>query len=527
MSTTQSQMHPGSQAFNFNPTPTLTQMNLRQDGMRQSGGGAPQLTQGGINGQQHFMPNRQQQPELGQSPMGMLANNNVSNNLPMNMLGGGQPTNPQMGNQQQQMQMQALHRQRQATLLHQARDAQNQNPGGGASGQPMAGLGGNNQMNSMPFQNMMQSSPMNQQQLRRVASQPQLPNQAPMQHMQMPGGGVHAQQGQGGMQIPMGMNPTNSMPGQIRQQMNLRQQGQADLAGRQQGNPTMGQDIQQQRRDSQIMGGLLQQPGLPQPHTPGMPPNGFPTPMGHTQHTMSPSPRLLPGSQPQTPATMNMANPAQGQPGMRNSQGELFNFGNQPFPQGVPGNARGPFPPSASPSNHGDMPAMMGTPTNNRPGFQMTPAQQLQNGSSSDGGFHFGSMHPPPNNAPPRPPSNLSNTPIPQHQPVQPMHHSSPSDHMSPQRPQSQPHGPPGRPPSQSGLAGTPRNVQVGLPPAAGRAPPLAQAPPGVHQPQSASGHPLPIAPRPPPQVAPISGPSVLPTAPLGVTEGPARPGNT
>lgn len=501
-------------------------MNLRQDGIRQAG--APQLTQGAINGQQHFMGNRQQQPELGQSPMGMLPNNNTTSNLPMSMLGGVQPGNPAIANQQQ-LQAQAIQRQRQANLLHQAQTAQNMNPAG-ASGQPMAGLG-NNQMNTMAFQNMMQQNSINTQQLRRVQSQPQSLNQLPMQHMQMPGGG-HGQQG--GMQMPMGMNAASGMPGQMRQQMGMRQQGPADLAGRQHGNPAMTQDIQ--RRDSQITGGL-QQPGLSQqPHSAGMPQslpsNGFPAPIGHSQHTMSPSPRLVPGSQPQTPANMNMANPGQGQPGMRNSQPDMFPFPGQAFPQGVPGNARGvanpafPFVPSSSPPNHADMP-LMGTPLNNRAsGFQMTPAQQLQNGNE---GFshHFSGMPPPANNGPPRPPSNLSGTPTSQHQPI---HHTSPGDHISPQRPQSQPHGPPGRPPSQSGLAGTPRTAQVSLPPTAGRAPPLTQAPQGLHQPQSASGHPLPIAPRPPQPVAPIAGPSVLPTAPImaadGQAGGPTRSSN-
>ncbi|KAF7964420.1 hypothetical protein HWV62_8251, partial [Athelia sp. TMB] len=206
---------------------------------------------------------------------------------------------------------------------------------------------------------------------------------------------------------------------------------------------------------------------------------------------------------------------------MRASQGELFNFPGQQFPQVPPGNVgrvNPPFPfvPSSSPSNHGDMP-LMSTPAHNRSGgYQMTPAQQLQqNGSENFGSSHFGM--PPPNvaNVPPRPPSNLSGTPGPQHQPI---HHASPGDHMSPQRQQSQPP----RPPSQSG---TPRNPQPQLPPTAGRA-----GPPMI-QPQSASGHPLPIAPRPPQPVPPIAGPSGLTAAPLMGAEGqpgsgPARPTN-
>lgn len=535
MSTTQSHVQTGPQStFNFNPSQRLTQMNARPEVIRQPG--VPQLPQMGIN----FMQNRQQPEQHGQPPMGMLSNNPPA----MNILGGGPSSNnnpvqltPQQRYQQQIQQ--ADQQRQQQRLLQQARNAQSANaPGGSTSGPPMGGLG----PDQMGFPgNMLQQQPGNNPQVRRVQSHPQPLNQSAT-HLQMSGGAMHLGS-QGGGAIAMGMNAQTSMPAQLRQaaqqhQMNnLRMQqmsGQGHIspemamAMRQPGNPGIPQNGQRSiSAQAQVMNG--QQPGLVQSHPTGMQPNNFSNPMSHPHQpsqTTSPSPRLGSRSQPQTPANMNMPNPGQPPPNANRPQGDMFNFQNPQFPQVLPNNAgrtnnsQFPFVPSSAspPNHHSDMPQSMGAlGANNRPGGFLTPAQQLQSGDNYNG-FN---MPPPQSNVPPRPPSNNnSHPPLPHHQQQSP-HHLSPQqqDHLAghpPQRPQSQPQNPSGRPPSQSGPSNTPRTSHAQLPSHAahltgGRIVPLSQqgGPQTLHQPQSASGHPLPIAPRPPPQVVSAAvGPS-------------------
>jgi len=350
--------------------------------------------------------------------------------------------------------------------------------------------------------------------------------------------------------MAMGMNAQTSMPAQLRQATqqqqinNLRMPGQGPghmspevaMAMRQQGNPGMPQNGQ---RSASAQAPVMnsQPPGLPQSHPAAVQPSNFAASMSHPNQqsqTTSPSPRLGSRSQPHTPASI--ANSGQPQPHLNRSQGDMFNFQNPQFPQGMPNNpgrannSQFPFVPSSAspPNHHGDMPQPMGTlGSNNRPGGFPTPAQQLQSGEGYNGNF---SMPPPQSGIPPRPPSiNNSHPPLPQHQQQSP-HHLSPQqqDHLvghPPQRPQSQPQNQPGRPPSQSGLSNTPHTSHSQLPGhtgilSGGRIPPLSQqsGPQAPHQPQSS--HPLPIAPRPPQPVSAVAGPSSVTSTAFPSSEG-------
>ena len=529
MSTTQSHIQTGSQtAFNFNPPQRLTQINARQEVIRQPG--VPQLPQ------MNFAQNRQQPEQHGQPPMGILSNNN--NNPPMNIIGNGQQGNTSQLNQaryQQQLQQAEQHRQQQR-MLQQAQNAQSSNTSGaGTSGPPMAGLG----PNQMGFPgNMIQQQPGNNLAVRRVQSQPQSLNQLGA-HLQMGGGAMHPGP-QGGGTMAMSMNAQTSMPAQLRQaaqqQINsirmqqMPGQGQGHMSPeiamgmRPQSNPGMPQNGQRSA-SAQAPNMSSQQPGLPS----GMQPNNFPISMSHPHQqsqTTSPSPRLGSHSQPHTPASINMANP--GQP--HRSQSDLF-FPNPQFSQGIPNNpgrtnnSQFPFVPSSSPPNHhGDMPQPMTTlGSNNRQAGFPTPAQQLQSGEV----YNY-NMPPPQSNIPPRPPSNNSHPALNQQSP----HHMSPQQQdllvgHTPQRPQSQPQNQSGRPPSQSGLSNTPRTSHSQLPGhtgllPAGRMPSLSQqsVSQAMNQPHSASGHPLPIAPRPPQPLSAVAGPSSAPSAAFPSSEG-------
>jgi len=533
MSTTQSHIQTGAQStFNFNSSQPLTQMNARLDVIRQPG--VPQVPQMAMN----FIGGRQQSEQHGQPPMAIISGNN--NNPPMNILGGGPPGNNSPAQPQryhQQMQQAEQHRRHQA-LLQQSQNAQSMNSSGGGTTAPPMGGPGPNQM-GFP-NNMLQQQPGNNSQVRRVSSQPQPLNQS-VGHLQMGGGAMHPGPPGGGA-MPMGMNAQTSMPAQLRQatqqqQMNsLRMQpGQGhmspDMAMRS-GNSGISQNGQ---RSASAQAPIMnsQQPGFAQAHSAGMQPNTFPNPMSHSHQpsqTTSPSPRLGSRSQPQTPANMNIVNPGQQQPLTSRSQGDMINFQTPQFPQGVPNNAvrvNNPqfsyVPSSASPPNrHGDMQlqGMASSVSNSRPGGFPTPAQQLQSGEGFNGHFN---MPPPQSNIPPRPPSNNNSH--------APPHHLSPQqqDHLtghSPQRPQSQPQNQSGRPPSQSGPSNTPRTSHAQLPghpgnPSAGRIPLLSQqgGPQGI-QSHSASGHPLPIAPRPPQTAPTVSGPSSAASAAFLPSEG-------
>lgn len=498
-------------------------MNPRADGNRQPGIQLPQMA---VGGQGHFMQNRQQQEQHGAPPMARLQN---TNNSPMGMLGGQQNGNPAQVAQRQQQHMTQLNQQHQQQLmLQQAQHAQQtMNPAGGGAPGPHMGAVGPNQMSNIGFNvNMMGQQSTNNAQVRRVQSQPQPLNQAGGL-MPLGGDGMHHNQ-QGGSQ--MVMNPQNGMPNHMRQQrMSNQGQGQGMTQGQglvqsqmspdvalamrqQQGNQGFPQNGQRSNSaQAHVMDRISQAPGVPQPHQPGVQtshqPHHFPT---RQPQTTSPSPRPGTRSQPQTPSNMNMPNPGQPQPSMSRPPQDLFNFQTQ-FQPGVSSNIGRPngdqflVPSSSPPHPQGDNSQPM-TGLHNR-GLFPTPAQQVQIISEVPGN-HFG-MPRPPSNIPPRPPSNHNHHPsLPQHQ-QQPHHPSPQPDFLAghPPRPQSQPQAIPGRPPSQPVLASTPRTPQAQLPGQSGalggRIPSLSQLPqPGGSQAiplhHSASGHQLPIAPRPP-----------------------------
>lgn len=546
-STTQSHVHTGPQPnFTFNPQ-RLTQMNTRPDVVRQPG--MPQIPQmAAMGAQPHFMQNRQQPEQHGQSPMGMPPNNaNPSSNLL-----GGMP----QGNSQRMQQ--AVQQRRHQEISAHALNAQTMNGSGGSASGPHLRGSGLNQMASIGFPGNIQ--PVNNSQVHRAQSQSQQMNQ-PLGQMQIAGGAMHpSQQGGSPMGVSMNVQATQSrqVTQQQQQQMIRMQQIQGSqilpemaMAIRQPGNPGMSQNMQRStsaQAPAQIMASLPQPPppGLTQTHqvgTQSLQLNNFQNPMPHPHphsQTVSPSPRLGNRSQPQTPANINLPNPGQPQPNANRSQTDIFNFQNQQFSQNMSNNAgQFPFVPSSvSPSSqHGELPQSMGAGTNpsgsnNRGSFQLTPAQQLQ----SEGYNNF-NMPPPQSNVPPRPPSN-NNPHISLHQQQQPQHHSSPQqlEHLTgqqPQRPQSQPQTQPRRPPSQSDISNTPRSTHSQLPghSSASRIPPLSQQPqPGpqaLHSLQSSAGHPLPIAPRPPLPASATAGPSSTTSANFPPPEGNSSQGQS
>lgn len=137
----------------------------------------------------------------------------------------------------------------------------------------------------------------------------------------------------------------------------------------------------------------------------------------------------------------------------------------------------------------------------NREPLFSTPAQQLQSGGDRSNNNQF-IMLPP--SIPQRPPSNQNQHSLLQQHLQHPQHPSPPQQDFlgqMQQRPQSQPQGQPGRPPSSQA---TPRTAQQPLPSHAGRMPSLSQPPGQPGGPQQPQG--VPIAPRPP-QQPPVTGP--------------------
>ena len=530
MSTTQSHVQTGSQNFNFNPQQQrLTQMNARQDvgAMRQPV--MPQMAVSGGSVGAHFLPNG------GQPSMSQLLQN-TPGNPPMGVLGGGggsRGSNPDLVQNQRLQQVQQHVHQRQ--LMQQAQAAQAINGTGVGASVPHMGRGGPNQIGTMGFPNnmMQQAGPQgNIPSVRRVQSQPQPLSQQGI-HQGLAGGGGGGGMGGGGLMGMGGGNPQGGMPSHMRQTAQPGQGPQLpmqslppDMLAMRQGMPSgMQQPPSVGQRSTSAQAQLMQ--GFPQGPQPGMhapmQANNYPPQQQHSQ-TTSPSPRPGQRSQPQTPANMNMPGPGQSQPNANRSQQDIFNFqrdGIFPPSNNRPNNSQFPFVPSTSPPHPqgGEMGGLSNPPgsVGNREPLFSTPAQQLQSGGDRSNSNQFNMLPP---NIPQRPPSNQNQHPLLQ-QHLQLSQHPSPPQqdflgHMQ-QRPQSQPQGQPGRPPSSQA---TPRTAQQPLPGHAGRMPSLSQPPGQSGGPQQPQG--VPIAPRPPqPSVAgPPSVPAALSPPDSGPTAG-------
>ncbi|PFH50567.1 hypothetical protein AMATHDRAFT_60844 [Amanita thiersii Skay4041] len=478
---------------------------LRQGGM------PPNTSMLGL-GNPTFMQNPPQsaQQPLSQSHMG-LSSSAANSNSPMAMLAGN-PQNPrylpiqQSANIQQHQppQQQQQHR---IPMMRPAPGAQHMNP---PSAPQIAGLGPNQLFppgNIQPAGSNLGP--------RRGPSQPQGLN---------PAAGHIAGLSSNNMNISM--NPQNAMPGHLRPGQQQPQRIQPSMAGvspdiamamsRQgSGNPGIPQTLTRTASAQALMGGLNQPPQMGQVALPpGMQPThqtNFQNPAQMPNQVPISSPR--PGSHPPThPPNMTMGTPGPSHTPVGRTQmtpdSALFGIGfpNSQFSQGPTGNR---------------LPNNGGTPT--RPGFQPTPAQQLE---MMNGTNDFTS---PFNMPPPRPPSqhNPHSSSHPQQQPpFQPsLHQHSPhqNDPLAghPQRPASQPQQSiPGRPPSQTGPrtpSQTPLSVNATV--ANTRIPVNHGAPPPSH-PTIGPG-PVSIAPRPTQQPIAPSGPPG-PAPPLPAPDAPA-----
>ncbi|KAG2014029.1 hypothetical protein CC2G_010883 [Coprinopsis cinerea AmutBmut pab1-1] len=473
-------------------------------------------------------PFLQNQGDLGQQQLGQA---------PMNMSGGINP-NPAMGmlpasnmslqqpNQRFLMQggpqQQLQHGQQpgRPNMIRPGQGPQQMIPAPNAAGGPhMAGLNPQVQNVGFPTQGMSnQQMPGNH--IRRVPSQSHMvpPNMNPVVS--------------GGMGIPQGVPPPmQHQANQMRLQHQQQQQRQqmAAAAARQMGggsqmmNPGMGGGGVGQ---GPVMNSL-QQPGSmgPQPHP--MFPNGVPN--QPSQLAASPRPNSLPpnalgmgSSGPQIPVNRASMTPdnssAMGFVSYPGSQFPNNGMGPRVPPQGN----QFPFQPSTPEASDTSMNLMnQGTPNSQpRPGFQPTPAQQLQmnnanamNSTNTDpfSGHNFPMA--PPSSVPPRPPSQHTNHGMnthpmgpqlapPQHQPQPvpqpPQTAGTPASHASPlpsnpadqlahpsrpqSRPQSQPqhHSNPQMPPqSTPSRTQTPRSAHPSLPP---NAPGMPGQPPSLQQ---------------------------------------------
>ena len=440
-------------------------------------------------------------------PMAMLTANPQN---PPRFLPIQQPQNLPPSHQQQQPRMQQIMRQP-----------------SGPSGPPLSGLGPNH---LFPQSNIQQPG----QNLgpRRVPPQQQTLNPSPGHITGLPPGNINLiqnpiqphlrqpqQQPQQRMQHPMNIPPEMAMA----------------MARQSAPNPGISQNMS---RTGSAMGSLNQPTQIGQvSFPPGMPPSH---PQSNLQNSVqmpnqlpiSSSPR--PGSRPQAHnPNMAMATPGPSQTPVNRTRmtpdntmnNTMFSIGfpSSQFSQGptatrVANNGQYSFaPPSNSPIQISDMPPSMpgsminptgGTPT--RPGFQLTPAQQLEQMTAPQD--TFGS---PFNIQPTRPPSQHNLHPsLPQPQPPfqPPLHQQSPRQTAAhPQRPSSQPQQLiPGRPPSQSGPH-TPSQNSLNV-----SNPRLPVAPPNPQptHPSIGSG-PVNIAPRPPQQsIAPQAPPGAPPSLP-------------
>ena len=485
---------------------------LRQSGMAPLGLGTPPFIQN---------PPQPAQPPLGQSHMGLPPGQ--APNAAMGMLGAG-PQNPprflpiqqpsSVPSQQQRLQM-----------LRQT---------SGPAPPQLQPIGPTQLFPPQPGQNIP----------RRVPPQPQPHNPTPS-HIS-------------GLQpatINLPMNPQNPIqphlrPGQQQPQQRMQQHpGMGNhlpasiphdmvMAMGRQGAPSSSIAQNMSRTGSAM--GSLNQPAFP----PGMP-TSHPQPNLQNSVQMSnpissSSPR--PGSRPQAHnPNMGMGTPGPSQTPVNRARMTPDNAMNNPmfsmgfpssqFPQGpsanrVPNNGQYSFAPHSNspiqlPDISPSMPGSMINPTGgnpSRPGFQLTPAQQLeQMGSAQDS---FGS---PFNIQPPRPPSQHNHPPLSQSQPSfqPPLHQQSPRQShpaaVHPQRPSSQPQQLiPGRPPSRPGPHTPQNSLNVNNP----RIPVAPTNPQPAHSaigPGPGPG-PVSIAPRPPQQPMAPQGPPGAPP-PLPATD--------
>ncbi|KAF8726509.1 hypothetical protein AX14_007819 [Amanita brunnescens Koide BX004] len=344
--------------------------------------------------------------------------------------------------------------------------------------------------------------------------------------------------------INLAMNPQNPIQPHLRQQqpqqrmqhpMGPGMQHDMAMAIARQGAPSSS-IAQNMTRTGSAMSSLNQQafpPGMPSSH----PQPSLQNSVQMSNPISSSSPR--PGSRPQVHnPNMGMGTPGPSQTPANRARMTPDNAMNNPmftmgfpgsqFPQGpsanrVANNGQYSFaPPSRSPIQLPDIPPSMpgsminptgGTPS--RPGFQLTPAQQLEQMSTTQDSFSS-----PFNLQPPRPPSQHNlHPPLSQSQPSfqPPLHQQSPRQShppaAHPQRPSSQPQQLiPGRPPSQSGLHPPQSSLNVNN----ARIP---VAPTNAQPAHSAMGPgPVSIAPRPPQQPMPSQGPPGAPP-PLPATD--------
>ncbi|KAJ6612158.1 LIM-domain binding protein-domain-containing protein [Mycena sp. CBHHK59/15] len=377
--------------------------------------------------------------------------------------------------------------------------------GGGLSGQPMM-----QQQHQMQQQQQQQQQMHHHQQLRLAQQQQQHHQQ---QHQQQ------RQQQQVQQQMEMAM--MNRPPG-----------------GNMQNSSAIARTPSASQQ--QLMSSLSNPPSLnqPPPPHPGHP-NNFQSPIPPPPQSSSPRARTPVMSMPPGPSQ-----PLLNRPHM--TPDEIFiNFQNQYPSRTMTSNGQFHFGTSQTPPlpMGADSFAPGGSAPGRPGGFPPTPAQQLmqQHQASSESGYPFG-MAP---TGPPRPLSNNQHSmqPPPQQQqhspPQQPQQQQHQSPHHAdlmnahPPRPQSQPQNQPGRPLSRPGPSHTPRPAQQpGLPTNPGLLPPGRLPPPQQQQqqqqpppqqppqqqqqqqqpphattlrPQSSgsAAHPQPIAPRPPPGVAP------------------------
>ncbi|KAF8628168.1 hypothetical protein AX17_006038 [Amanita inopinata Kibby_2008] len=413
--------------------------NVRADMLRQ-GGVTPNSSMLGL-GNPAFMQNPQSgQQSLPQGHMG-LPPNAANANGPMGMLAGNTQNARylamQQGGNMQQHQPPQQQQQPRMQMMRPGPGGQHINPPGAPQ---ISGLGPNQ---LFPPGSMQQGGP--NLGPRRGPSQPQTLNPAAGHIAGLPPNSMN-----------INMNPQNAMPGHLRPgQQPPQQRMQHPMGGvtpemamimSRQGSSSAGipQNMTRTGSAQALMGGLNQPtqigqvaigPGLQPSHhqsnfqnavqMPNQVPISSPRPGSHPQAHTSNMSMTAPGRS-HTPVNRTRMTPENGMFGI--------GFPNSQFPQGPSGN-RVP--------NNGAAPT--------RPGFQLTPAQQLEQMNGPPDSFSNFNM-------PPRPPSRHNAHPsLPQQQPFQtPLHQHSPRQSESlashPQRPASQPQQSiPGRPPSQTG----------------------------------------------------------------------------
>jgi hypothetical protein len=487
-----------------------------------------QLTQVPINSP-HFLHSQQQPPQQHQSAnhIGLMSN---APNPSMAMLASGVQNSNGSALQATGPRYQMRH-----NVMQQGQNPQMSSSAAPPGASHMAQLG-HNSLQSMAFPAGLMQQGINGVQVRRVQSHPQGLNQA-ASHVSA----MHpAQPSLNG--INMAINPQSNMSAHLRpppQQSIMSRLPSSipgsispDVMGRQPSATAVPQNPHRaSSAQSQIMNSLPQPPGMPQaglqqplsqnsfqqavPGHPHHPPSltSSPRPGAHSQQQHAASNMIMgqPGPS-QAPGPRPMSHPDNAFVGFQNnhfSQNMVASSGRIPNP-----GAAFPFTPPGSQNDALEIPqsiseGLQNTSTPIRSSFQPTPAQQVEQLQQNDNfGGHFVSQ---PNSLPPtRPPSHPSSAhgnSVPPRQ-MPPPHRHSPSDPMAahiqqqPQRPQSQPQGPPGRPPSQAGPSHTPRSSQPQLPSSglisSARINPHTQPPQSSpHQQRQSPSVQQPIAPRP------------------------------